>query len=115
MQQRPGVRHCQGRDGAGHVFGAERRSLKWIDRYVDLRPGFGTDSFSDEKHRSLVHLTLSDDHGAVDGQFVKLTPHGIDGRLVGGLILAVTTQAGRRDGRTLRHAHDFEAENAFQQ
>lgn len=51
----------------GMFFGAKRRAFKWIDRYVDLRPGFGTDSFSDEKHRSLVHLTLSDDHGAVDG------------------------------------------------
>ena len=115
MQQGSSVCHGQGCDRAGHVLGAERRSLKWIDRDIDLRPGFGADFFSDEEHRSLIHLTLTDNDGAIDGKFVELAPHGVDGRLIGGFVLAVPAQAGRRDGRTLRHSHDFEAENAFQQ
>src|SRR5262249_62179294 len=45
---------------------------------------------------------------------VELTPHGVDRRLVGGLLVAASAQARRRDRRALGHPHDLQRENALQ-
>ena len=88
MKECPRIRHREGRNRAGHVLGAKRRSLKRIDGDVDLGAGLITDFLADEQHRRLVHLTLPDHHGAVDRQLVEFAPHRVDSSLVGGLFRA---------------------------
>ena len=47
---------------------------------------------ADIEHRRFVALALADHHGAADGQRVERAPHGIDGGLVGGLLVAAPDQ-----------------------
>ncbi len=115
VQQRAGVGHRDGGNGARHVLGAQRGTLERIDRDIDLRAGLVADLLADEQHRRLVDLAFADHHRAVDRQLVELAPHGIHRGLVGGLFLALSAQPRRRNRRTLGHAHDLEGENALQQ
>ena len=79
-----------------------------------LGPRLGADLLADEQHRRLVHLALADHHRAVDRQLVELAPHGIDRRLIGGLLLAAPAQPRGVDRRALGDAHDLDRENALQ-
>ena len=114
VQQRAAVGHRHGGDRARHVLGAQRRAFERIDRDVDLRALLGADLLADEQHRRLVELALADHHGAVDRQLVELAPHGVDRRLVGGLLVAAAAQARRRHRRALGDAHDLDREDALQ-
>ena len=88
VQERAAFGHGEGGYGARHVLGAQRRALQRVDRNVDLEAGLGADLFADEQHRRLIHLALADDDGPVDRQIVEFAAHGIDGGLVGGLLVA---------------------------
>jgi hypothetical protein len=77
-------------------------------------PGAGADLLADEQHRRLVALALADHHRAVDRQLVELAPHGVDRRLVGGLLVAAPAQPRRGDRRALGHAHEFERQDALE-
>ena len=115
IEQRAAFRHRHRGDGARHVLGAQGRAFERIDGDVDLGSDLGADLLADEQHRRLVALALPDHHRAVDRQLVELAPHGVDGRLVGGLLVAAAAQPRRRHRRTLGHAHDLERENALEQ
>ena len=115
VEQRAAFRHRHGGDRARHVLGAQRRAFERIDRDVDLRPGFRADLLADEQHRRFVALALADHDRAVDRQLVELAPHGVDGGLVGGLLVAVAAQPRRRHRRAFGHAHDLERQDAFEQ
>ena len=54
------------------------------------------------EHRRLVALALADHHRAVDRQPVELAPHGVDGGLVGGDLVAAAAQPRRGDRRRAR-------------
>ena len=77
-------------------------------------PVLRADLLADEQHRRLVALALADHHGAVDRQLVELAPHGVDRRLVGGLLVAAAAQPRRRHRGALGHAHDLEREDALE-
>ena len=47
------------------------------------------------------------------GQLVELAPHGVDGGLVGGLLVAAAAQPGGGDGRALRDAHELQRQDAL--
>src|SRR5262245_50639202 len=115
VHQRAGIGHCDGGNRPWHVLVAKRRALQRIDSDVDLRAMLGADFLANEQHRRFVDLTLANDDGAVDRQFVEFAAHGVDRSLVGRLVLAMPPQARRGYRRTLGDAHDFEGENAFQQ
>jgi class 3 adenylate cyclase len=81
----------------------------------DLRAGVHADLLANEQHRRLVALAFADHNGALDRQLVELAPHRVDRGLVGLFLLAVAAQPCRRYRRALRHPHDLERENAFEQ
>ena len=87
VQQRAGFRHGDRRNRARHVLGAERGPFQRIDCDIDLGSGLVADLLADEQHRRLVDLALADHYRAVDRQFVQLATHGVDGGLVGRLLL----------------------------
>jgi hypothetical protein len=72
------------------------------------------DLLADEQHRRLVALALADHDGAVDRQLVHLLAHGIDGGLVGVLLVAAPAQLRGGDRRPLGHPHDLDRQDAVQ-
>ena len=114
IEQRAAFRHRHGGDRARHVLGAQRRALERIDGDVDLRAVAAADLLADEQHRRLVALALADHDRAVDRQPVQLAPHGVDRRLVGGLLVAAPAPLRGGDRGALGDAHDLEREDAVQ-
>ena len=112
-EQRAGLRHRHHGDRAGHVLGAEGGAFERIDRDIDLGAVLVADLLADEEHGRLVALALADHDGAVDRQLVELAAHGVDGGLVGGLLVAAAAQPGGGDRRALGYAHEFERQDAF--
>ena len=115
MQQGAAIGHRHGRDRARHVLGAQRGAFERVNGDVDLGAGLEADLLADIEHRRLVALALADHDGALDRQLVELAPHGVDGGLVGRLLLPVAAQPRRRHRRPLRHAHQLQRENALEQ
>ena len=112
-EQRAGLGHGHHGDRARHVLGAEGRAFERVDRDIDLRAVAVADLLADEQHRRFVALALADHDGAVDRQLVELAPHGVDRRLVGGLLVAAAAQPRRGDRRALGDAHQLQREDAF--
>ena len=113
VEQRAGLGHGHHGDRARHVLGAERGALQRVDGDVDLGALAIADLLADEQHRRLVALALADHDGAVDGQLVELAAHGVDGGLVGGLLVAVAAQPGGGHRGALRDAHELHREDAL--
>ena len=111
VEQRACLRHGHHGDGAGHVLGAKRRALQRVDGDIDLRTPPGADLLADEQHRRLVALALADHHFAIDRQAVQFAAHGIDGGLIGGLLVAVAAQTGRGHGGAFGHTHQLHRED----
>ena len=65
-----------------------------------------------EEHRRLVLLALADDDDAVHVDGVEDEAHGVDGRLVGGLLVAHADEAGGGERGGLGHADELEGEVA---
>ena len=82
------------------------------DRHVDLRARAAPDAFPVEEHRGLVLLALADHDDPVHRDGVEHEAHGVDGRLVGRLLVAPSDPARRRHRRRLGHAHELEREVA---
>src|SRR5262249_60395856 len=66
------------------------------------------------EHRALVHLPFTDPHAALDVNFGELLAHGIDGGLVGRLLVAATPEAGGGDGSGLGHPRNLQHQNAIE-
>jgi hypothetical protein len=60
-----------------------------------------------------VALALADDNGAVDGQAVEFATHGVNGGLIGGLLVAASTQPGGSHRRALGHAYKLKSEDTL--
>ena len=60
------------------------------------------------EHRGLVFLPLADDDDAVHVHGVEEEPHGVDGRLVGGVLVAPAHPARRRQRGGLGGADQIE-------
>ena len=91
-------RHGDAGDGVGPALGADRGALERIEGDVDLGPAAGADLLADVEHRRLVALALADHDRAVDVEHVQRLAHGVDGGLVGGLLVAVADQPGAGQG-----------------
>src|SRR5262249_26851422 len=63
-----------------------------------------------EEHRRLVLLTLADHDDATHRDRVQHQPHGVDGRLVGAVLVAAPDPATRSHRSRLRHADELERE-----
>ena len=61
-----------------------------------------------EEHRRLVLLALADDDDTAHAHRVEHEPHGVDGGLVGGDLVAASDPAGREGRRGLGDAHELE-------
>ena len=71
-----------------------------IDGDVDHRRVARAEPLAVIEHRRLVLLALADDDDAVHVHHVEEQPHGVDGRLVGGVLVAPAHPArGRQRGR----------------
>ena len=114
VQQRRRARQWrQNGDGEfGRFFAAHGRAFQRVERDVDLRPVLGADLLADVEHRRLVALALADDDGAVDRQAVQFAPHGVDGGLVGRLLVAAPTHSGCGNGCALCHAGHLQGQEA---
>ena len=94
------------------ALGGEGGALERIEGDVDLGALAGADLLADKEHRRLVALALADDDRAVDAQSVQGRAHGVDGGLVGGLLVAAPHQARGGEGRPFGHADDLEGQVA---
>ena len=77
-------------------------------------PSPRADLLADIEHRRLVALALADDDGAVDVEAVERRAHGVDGGLVGGLLVAAAHQPRGGHGRRLGDAHRLQRQVAVQ-
>src|SRR5690606_28091992 len=66
--------------------------------------------FADIEHRRFVALAFADDDAALHRHGVERRAHGVDGGLVGGLLIAPAGQLGGRDRGGDRHARCRERE-----
>ena len=119
VDARAGVEHRAAlgqRDHGQRVRHAERaqpRALERVDGDVDLRVGAVADLLAVGQHRRLVLLALADDDDAVHVDRVEDGVHAVDGRLVGGFLVAAADVArGGQRGR-LGDAHELEREVAI--
>src|SRR4030088_2097268 len=62
----------------------------------------------------LVALAFANDDGAVDRQLVHLAAHGVDGGLIGVLLVAAPAQPRRRHGGALGYADDLDRQDSIQ-
>ena len=101
------------RERVRHAAGDERRALERIDRDVDARAGAVADVLAVVEHGRLVLLALADHDDAVHRDGVEHGAHGVDGRLVGGDLVAGARPArgGERGG--LGHTYELEGEVAI--
>ena len=72
--------------------GGQARALERIDGDVDLGRRAVADRLAVVEHRRLVLLALADDDDAVHGDRVEHVAHGVDGGLVGGLLVAAADE-----------------------
>ena len=112
IEEAAGLRHGDDGERVRAALGGDRRALQRIERDVDGRAA-GADLLADEEHGRLVALALADHDGAVDGEAVERPAHGVDGGLVGGLLVAASHQLGGRQRRRLRHPDRLEGEIAI--
>ena len=102
------------RERVRHRLGADRRAFERIDGDVDLRPVAVADLLADVEHRRFVHLALADDDRAAHGYAAELAAHGIDGSLVGGLLVSSASEARSGDRGRLGHPCDLENEHPIE-
>ena len=106
-----GRQHRNRPAGAGR---AEIGAFERIDRDIHReRAGLilrRAEFFTDVEHRRLVALALADHNRAVDGDVIEAAPHALDCRLIGGVRVAHTHGARRRDGRIFHHAQNLQRE-----
>ena len=88
--------------------GGDGGALERIEGDVDPGTLAGAHLLADEEHRRLVALALADHHGAVDVEAVERAAHGVDRRLVGGVLVTAAHPGDRGDRRGLGHAHRLE-------
>ena len=107
---------CEHGDRPCLAEGNEVRPLKWIDRDIDLRgvTGVGVvalaDLLPDEEHRRLVALALADHDPPGELDLVHRPAHGLDGRVVGLVLLAAAHEPGRCDRGGFSHPDHLESE-----
>ncbi len=94
----------------GMPSAVRRVPFERVDRDVDLGTEACADPLVVEEHRRLVLLPLADHDDALHRDGVDHAPHEIDGRAVGGVLVAATDPAGRSHRCRLRHADELERE-----
>ena len=87
MQHAAAGRHRQHRQGIGHGLGGQGGAFQRIKRDVDGRAFARTDLLADVEHGRFVALALTDDDLAVDIEAVQRRAHGVDGQLIGVLLV----------------------------
>src|SRR5262249_26597868 len=88
----------------GHGLGADGGALQRIDGNIDLGTVANAQLLADVEHGTFVHLAFADHHAAFDVNLGELLAHGIDGGLVGGLLVATAPETGGGDGGGLGHS-----------
>ena len=91
MQQRARFGQRESGDRAGHVHGAKIGPFERINGDVYSRAVLVADLFADEKHGSFIEFSFTDHHCSIDGQLVELPAHGVDGGLIGRILLPEPT------------------------
>src|SRR5204862_1384858 len=94
------------------ALGSQACPLERIYRHVDLGALAAADLLAVVEHRRLVLLALADHDDAGHLDRVEDGAHAVDGRLVGGFLLAAADPAAGAHGCGLRHAHQLEREVA---
>jgi hypothetical protein len=72
----------------------------------------GAHLLADIEHRRLVALAFADHHRALYGERIERRAHGVDGRLVGHLLVAAAHQLGGGECRRLGDADRLERQIA---
>ena len=88
----------------------QRRALERVDGDVDLRRRAVADVLAVVEHRRLVLLALADHDEAVHRDGAEHVAHGVDGGLVGGLLVAAADEAGGGERGGLGDADELEGE-----
>ena len=97
-----------------HGLGADGRALERIDGDVDLRALADADLLADVEHRASSISPSPMTTRPLIWTLASSLAHGIDGGLVGGLLVAAAAQPRRGDRGRLGHARDLEHQDAVE-
>ncbi len=110
-KHRPALRRGDHRDRVRLSERGQPRALERVDSDVDLRAS-RAHVLAVEQHRRLVLLPLADHDDAVHRDRVEHRAHGIDGRLVGGNLVAAADPPAGAHGGGFGDADELESEVA---
>lgn len=119
VDERARIEHCASlgnRDhgnGATLTFAGESRSIDRIDSDVSHRRTTVANRLAVVEHGGFVLLALADDHEAVHLDASKDMTHGINGRLIGTVLVAPAHPASGSHGSRLCGAYEFESQVAL--
>ena len=113
IEHRAALRQRDHRQRVGHPQRGQARALQRIDGDVDLGRGPVADLLAVVEHRRLVLLALADHDDAVHRHRVEHLAHGVDGRLVGALLVAAADHPRGGERRGLGDAHQLQREVAI--
>ena len=88
MQQAAARRNRKDSERICHRLGGQRSALKRVEGNVDCWTITCADLFTDIQHRRFITFALTDDDSSLEVDRVEGPPHGIDRRLVSGLLIA---------------------------
>lgn len=88
-------------DRTRQILGGEPGAVERVDRDVILGALAGAESFAVREHGRRILLALADHHGSRERCALKHRPHGSDGCLIGGVLVAAAHPGAR--GQSCRH------------
>lgn len=77
-----------------HALGEQRGALDRVDGDINFGRIAGTHLLADIQHRRFVLFSFADHHHAIHRHRVERKAHCIDRRLIGGILVATTHEAG---------------------
>ena len=88
------LRHREHGKRVGAAGGANGGAFEWVESDIEAGALACAHGLADIEHRRLVPLALADHHRAGDIERVQAAPHGVDGGLIGGFLVAAANQPG---------------------
>ncbi len=108
----PAFGHRHHGDRVVHALGGERGAVHRVDGDVALGTFARADLLAVEEHGGLVLLALADDDDATHRHRADQSSHGVDGGLVGAVLVAAPDPPGGCERGRLGHSDEFEGEVA---
>ena len=105
VEHRPALRERDHRQRVGFSPRNQARAVDRVDSHIDGRCITRSDRLAVIEHGCLVFFSFADHHHAVHVHHVEKQPHRVDGRLIGGVLVAPSDPACGRESRGLGATH----------